>query len=235
MYVNLLVIICFLFVGLSVRSELFLAAEPFSTFFTPLHFMYLCVPFHVLSGIEFLLTNNTDRFNVLLHVFLQEVLIWLSHKTFVANKTCWTVPHMLMCCLVFVHCCVFTRCARMHWNFVCNMFFGVVLLKFGVGLEFLHAHITFKKLGCIVQVFHMPCDWARCQFFFSNIYISAFQHLPLRSAVQPHDKNQLQTKVVSLLLQICNFRSFAISCLSNLYVHMAAILGKSQSSANYVT
>lgn len=121
MYVNLLVIICFLFVGLSVRSELFLAAEPFSTFFTPLHFMYLCVPFHVLSGIEFLLTNNTDRFNVLLHVFLQEVLIWLSHKTFVANKTCWTVPHMLpldvLLKIVFVHCCVFTRCARMHWNF----------------------------------------------------------------------------------------------------------------------
>ena len=71
--------------------------------------------------------------------------------------------------------------------------------------------------------------------FFSNIYISAFQHLPLRSAVQPHDKNQLQTKVVSLHLQKCNFRSFAISCLSNLYVHMAAILGKSRSSANYVT
>ena len=53
--------------------------------------------------------------------------------------------------------------------------------------------------------------------------------------VQPHDKIQLQTKVVSLLLQKCNFCSFAISCLDNLYVHMAAILGKSQSSANYVT
>ena len=53
--------------------------------------------------------------------------------------------------------------------------------------------------------------------------------------VQPHDKKSLQTKVVSLLLQKCNFRSFAISCLSNLYEHMVAILGKSRSSANYVT
>ena len=160
--------ICFLWTCLCARSSFF-TAEPFPTFFTPLHFMYLCVPFQILSSIEFLFANNTVWFNVLLRVFLQEVLIWLSNKTLVANKTWWTVPNMLplvvLLKIVFVHCRVFTRCALMQCNFVCHMLVGVVLFKFCVCLEFLHAYIAFKKLGCIVQVFHVSWNWARRQFF----------------------------------------------------------------------
>ena len=45
-------------------------------------------------------------------------------------------------------------------------------------------------------------------------------------------RNQLQIYESCISALIC---SFAVSCLSNLYLHMCAILGKSQRSVNYVT
>ena len=172
---------------LSVCSELFGATKPFPTFFTSLYFMYFDVPFQILPCIKFLFANNTDGFNVLLHV-------------------CCPSAHMLpfdvLLKIVFVHCWVVTRAALMHWNYVCHMFVCVVFFKFNVFLEFLLANITFKR------------RWSQCDVT---------------------EIAQKYTLMCQICFGLCNFCSFAASCLSNLYLHMVTILGKGRRSVNNAT
>ena len=95
---------------------------------TFLFFLWTCV----CDLNSFLLLNHfphsshlSNGFNVLLHVFLQQVLIRLSYVTFVANKICCLAPQMLpldvLLKIVFVLCWVFTRCALMQWKCVCHI------------------------------------------------------------------------------------------------------------------
>ena len=116
--INLLVLICLLLVDCFVWFKLFFAAKPHSTFFTPLYFVYLCVPFQCFPWVECLLAHHTYRFYVFLHVFCKKVLISLPFETFVTNKTAGIVPHMLsfhvITQIIFVHGVVLTRWALMQ-------------------------------------------------------------------------------------------------------------------------
>ena len=70
LYINFAGHVFISLVELSVKSEFFGATEPFPAFFTSLYFVDFDVPFQILLSIKFPFANNTDWFNVLLHVLL---------------------------------------------------------------------------------------------------------------------------------------------------------------------
>ena len=88
--INLLVLICLL-VDCFVWFKLPFATKPHSTFFTPLYFVYLCVPFQCFPWIECLLTYHTYQFYVFLHVF--------SSKTFFFSLSILGCSTCLSTCL----------------------------------------------------------------------------------------------------------------------------------------
>ena len=97
------------------QFEFFFGVEILTTLLIPLNFMNFFVPLSIFRAVECFLTNNTDRYNMLLSVFVKQVFGGFCGKTLGTDETVETIiipiavlPFDVVSHIVFVHCLVVT-------------------------------------------------------------------------------------------------------------------------------